>query len=308
MAKPISRNPGEPDLPQWLPRSAFPFLIRFADIGGKRIHYVDEGSGPALLLASAGQWSFMFRDVIVRLREQFRCLTFDFPGGGLSPDEPGHDHSLEANARILEGFIDVLDLQDITMVVHDAGGPIGFLTATRRPERFRALVISNTFGWPLAGYPAVRRMLQVVGSRPFGVVDSLANVVARFAASRYGAGRRMSKADRRAFLGPWRSRGSRRATRQVLAALLRSDPVMATVEQSLQTRLAGVPVLTLFGRKNDPYGWQARFGQIFPCATAVGIADGHHFPFNDDPDAYSAEILAWWTEKVAMTDGAPSIS
>jgi haloalkane dehalogenase len=93
----------------------------------------------------------------MRLREQFRCLTFDFPGGGLSPDEPGHDHSLEASARILEGVIDVLDLQDITMVVHDAGGPIGFLTATRRPERFRALVISNTFGWPLAGYPAVRR-------------------------------------------------------------------------------------------------------------------------------------------------------
>ena len=101
MAKPTPGNPGEPDLPQWLPRSAFPFLIRFADIGGKRIHYVDEGSGPALLLVSAGQWSFMFRDVIVRLRKQFRCLTFDFPGGGLSPDEPGYDHSLEANARIL---------------------------------------------------------------------------------------------------------------------------------------------------------------------------------------------------------------
>ncbi len=50
--------------------------------------------------------------------------------------------------QILEGFIDALDLQDITMVVHDAGGPIGFLVATRRPERFRALVVSNTFGSP----------------------------------------------------------------------------------------------------------------------------------------------------------------
>lgn len=122
MAKSNPGTPGERDRPQWLPWSAFPFLIRFADIDGKRIHYVDEGSGPALLLVSAGQWSFMFRDVIVGLRKQFRCLTFDFPGSGLSPGEPGHDHSLEANARILEGFIDVLDLQDITMVVHDAGG------------------------------------------------------------------------------------------------------------------------------------------------------------------------------------------
>src|SRR5689334_23184220 len=122
MAKPIPGDPGGRDLPQWLPRSAFPFQIRFADIDGNRIHYVDEGSGPALLLVSAGQWSFMFRDVITRLRGRFRCLTLDFPGSGLSADVPGHDHSVQANAQILDKFIDALDLQDITMAVHDVGG------------------------------------------------------------------------------------------------------------------------------------------------------------------------------------------
>jgi haloalkane dehalogenase len=45
--------------PEWLPWSAFPFQSRFRDIDGKRIHYLDEGSGPALLFVSAGQWSFM---------------------------------------------------------------------------------------------------------------------------------------------------------------------------------------------------------------------------------------------------------
>jgi hypothetical protein len=55
MAKPIPGNPGERDRPRWLPRSAFPVLIRFADIEGRWIHYLDEGSGPALLLVSAGQ-------------------------------------------------------------------------------------------------------------------------------------------------------------------------------------------------------------------------------------------------------------
>jgi hypothetical protein len=38
-----------------------------------------------------------------------------------------------------------------------------------------------------------------------------------------------------------------------------------------------------------------------PGATAAGIADGHHFPFNDDPDAYSAAISTWWTARVAAT-------
>ncbi len=47
MARTIPGNPGERDRPQWLPRSAFPFLIRCADIDGKRICYLDEGSGPA---------------------------------------------------------------------------------------------------------------------------------------------------------------------------------------------------------------------------------------------------------------------
>lgn len=288
-----------PGRPQWLPWSTFTLQSRFADIGGKRIHYIDEGSGPALLFVSAGQWSFMFRDVILRLRGRFRCLTLDFPGSGLSPDVPGHDQSVQANAQILEGFIDALDLQDVTMALHDIGGPLGLLVATRRPQRFRALVLSNTFGWPLAGYPAVRRMLTLVTSPLFGKINSLTNVVALVTASSYGVGRKLSRADRRSFLGPWRSRSSRRATLQVLAGVLRIDRVMADVEQSLRTTLSDLPVLTLFGRKNDPYGWQRRFQEIFPQAAAVGIADGHHFPFSDDPQAYAAAICTWWTQQVA---------
>jgi len=134
-------------------------------------------------------------------------------------------------------------------------------------------------------------------------MNRLTNVVARLTASRYGVGRRMGKADRRAFLGPWRSPGARRATQQILAGVLRTDPLMAQVERSLRARLADLPVLTLFGRKNDPYGWQSRFQQIFPHATAAGIDDGHHFPFNDDPDAYAAAISTWWSQKVAAATG-----
>jgi haloalkane dehalogenase len=70
------------------------------------------------------------------------------------------------------------------------------------------------------------------------------------------------------------------------------------VERSLRTTLADLPVLTLFGRKNDPYGWQHRFSQIFPNATVAGISNGHHFPFCDDPDAYSAAICTWWADTV----------
>jgi pimeloyl-ACP methyl ester carboxylesterase len=288
-----------PARPAWLSQPAFPFQSRFVEIEAKRVHYVDEGAGPALLLVSAGQWSFMFRDVILRLRHQFRCLTLDFPGSGLSPDAADHDQSVHANAWILDGFIDALDLQDITMVVHGAGGPVGFLIATMRPERFRALVISNTFGWPLCEYPSLRRMLKVIGNPLFSVLNTNTNALARLTATSYGVGRHLSRADRRAFLGPWRSRAARHATQQVLAELLRIDPLMGELELELQTKLADIPVLTLFGCKDDRLGWQRRFGQMFRHVTAVRIEDGHHFPFNDDPDRYAAATGDWCQEKVA---------
>jgi pimeloyl-ACP methyl ester carboxylesterase len=288
-----------PAQPAWLPQPAFPFQSRFVEIEAKRVHYVDEGAGPALLLVSAGQWSFMFRDVILRLRHQFRCLTLDFPGSGLSPDADDHDQSVRANAGVLDGFIEALDLQDITMVVHGAGGPVGFLIATMRPERFRALVISNSFGWPLREYPSVRRMLKVIGNPLVSALNTNTNAFARFTARSYGVGRHLTRADRRAFLGPWRSRAARHATQQVLAGLLRIDPLMSELELELRTKLADIPVLTLFGCKNDRLGWQRRFGLMFRNVTSVRIQDGHHFPFNDDPDRYAAAIGDWWATRVA---------
>ncbi len=69
-----------PERPSWLPQEEFPFESRFLELGGRRIHYVDEGTGPTLLFVHAGPaWSFIFRDVIVRLRDQHRCIALDFP-------------------------------------------------------------------------------------------------------------------------------------------------------------------------------------------------------------------------------------
>ena len=84
-----------------------------------------------------------------------------------------------------------------------------------------------------------------------------------------------------------------------MAELIRIDPLMSEVELELKTKLADIPVLTLFGCKNDALGWQQRFGRIFRNVTAVRIEGGHHFPFNDDPDRYAAAIGDWWAKKVA---------
>jgi haloalkane dehalogenase len=297
----LSSPTGEQRRPEWLPWSRFPLSSRFVEVGGSLVHHVDEGSGPALVFVSAGQWSFMFRDLILRLRPQFRCVALDFPGCGLSPVPVPHDPGVPANADVLAGFLDTLGLDDVILLVHDVGGPIGFLAALARPRRVRALVVSNTFAWPLADYPAVRRTLRVVGSRPFGALNDRTSALALLTASSYGVGRRMTAADRRVFRGPWRSRAHRRATQRIIAAAGSVDAEMADVERRLAAAFADRPVLTLFGARNDPYRWQARFQRIFPSATAVQLPDGHHFPFDDDPDGYASAVSTWWTTTVATT-------
>ena len=61
--------------PAWLSSALFPFRSRFVDVDGATLHYVDEGTGPTLLqLHGAPMWSFMYRRVIMGLRDRYRCI------------------------------------------------------------------------------------------------------------------------------------------------------------------------------------------------------------------------------------------
>jgi pimeloyl-ACP methyl ester carboxylesterase len=94
----------EPNRPAWLPFEEFPFASRFVEIDGNRIHYVDEGEGPVLLFVNAGLWSFVWRDLIVRLADRFRCVALDFPGAGLSDAAEHYRSGIGSSSRILEAF------------------------------------------------------------------------------------------------------------------------------------------------------------------------------------------------------------
>src|SRR5207302_8921161 len=128
----------------WLPASEYPFEHRFIEVESNRIHYVDEGAGAALLLVNVGEWSFIFRDLILRLRGTFRCVAPDFPGLGLSEAAPGYEPSIPNNSRILETFVDRLSLAYATFMDHDISRPYGLGPAARRTVLVRALVITKT--------------------------------------------------------------------------------------------------------------------------------------------------------------------
>jgi haloalkane dehalogenase len=71
--------------PDWFDDELFPFQSRFMQVDGNYVHYIDEGSGPPLLMVHGNPtWSFVFRDLVAALRNCFRCVVPDLPGFGLS--------------------------------------------------------------------------------------------------------------------------------------------------------------------------------------------------------------------------------
>lgn len=96
-------------------------------------------------------WSYVFRHLIVRLRDRFRCIAPDLPGFGLSQAPDGYGFTPEEHATIVSAFVDELGLASFTPVVQDWGGPIGLYAASRIPERVERLVIGNTWCWPVNG-------------------------------------------------------------------------------------------------------------------------------------------------------------
>jgi haloalkane dehalogenase len=120
--------------PLWLDEHLYPFQSRFVEIEGNRIHYIDEGSGPTLLLLhpSVG-WSFMYSDIILELRSRFRCVALDLPGFGLSAAAPGYQHTLTGDSRLLERFKQALGLTEVTPFAHDVTGSIALGMVARRP-------------------------------------------------------------------------------------------------------------------------------------------------------------------------------
>ncbi|MGV9824338.1 alpha/beta fold hydrolase [Gordonia sp. NPDC003429] len=72
-------------VPDWVDPELYPFTGAWIDVAGHHIHYLDEGSGPTLLMVHGNPtWSFVYRDVITALRNDFRCVAIDLPGFGLS--------------------------------------------------------------------------------------------------------------------------------------------------------------------------------------------------------------------------------
>ena len=130
-------------------RSHYPFQSRYLDLGAYRLHYIAEGNGSPLLMVHGNPtWSFLWRNLARELRFDYRPIAIDHVGCGLSDKPRNLTYTLPVHVAHLVQLIDHLDLQNVTLLAHDWGGPIGLSALLAQRERFSRIVLFNTGAFP----------------------------------------------------------------------------------------------------------------------------------------------------------------
>lgn len=126
----------------------YPFEPHYLEVGGLRMHYLDEGpsdASPILMMHGEPSWSYLYRHMIpICAAAGHRVIAPDLIGFGKS-DKPTaiNDYSYQQHMDWMQSFLDQLDLNNITLVCQDWGSLLGLRLAAENPDRFRAIVVGN---------------------------------------------------------------------------------------------------------------------------------------------------------------------
>ena len=277
--------------------------------------YLDEGPRDAavvLLVHGTPTWSFEHREVIRLLAPHRRVIAPDHLGFGLS-DKPEDAAILTpaAHATRLRALVEHLDLRDVTLVVHDFGGPIG-LPLALAGDRVGRVVLMNTWMWSIADDPGVRRIRSLIEGPIGRFLYFTLNVSPKTLLPSVLGDRSLLTPHLHAhYLAPFAERGARTS----LYALARALGGAGTYYASLwdeRSSLRDKPIAIVWGMKDPAFqaSHLARWTEAFPHATVTRLADVGHFPAEEAPAevarAIVGEAVASRLAKVSPRERVPS--
>ncbi|GHF53660.1 alpha/beta fold hydrolase [Streptomyces morookaense] len=278
-------------------RPDYPFTSQwFTHTDGSRQHYVDEGTGPPVLMVHGNpSWSYAWRHLIAALSDAYRCIAPDLLGMGLSerlaPPLPAllAGHQTAALDDLVRHLTDEhgAPRHGWTVVAHDWGGPIALTWACLNADKVDRVVVLNTavFRFPEHGLPPW--WFRLLHLRPVSTAAAHWTPGWAHGAARLGVTTPMPPPVRRAFTAPYRRRRRRAALARFIqdVPITRSDPgwaLLAVVERMLPA-LDRTPMLVGWGMR-DPVlrppladVWQQRF----PHAHVLRFPDAGHYVLED---------------------------
>lgn len=266
----------------------FPYESRYLFISGFRMHYVDEGSGPCVLLLHGNPtWSFYYRRLIENLKEHFRVIAPDFIGLGLS-DHP-QDIKFRAEDRIkhLQEFVDKLELNSFSLVMHDWGGSLGTGLAVRNPERIERIVYLNTTLTETEALPAIIKM----AATPY-IGKILTKYTKRFLkfTTQLGVSRKLSKEVKSGYYLPYKNSTARSAIWNFVDDIPfdSSHPTYALMMELAEQieKLRDKQVQIVWGLRDPCFHREMlnKVARFFPQAEVLEISEASHLVLEDAPD------------------------
>lgn len=265
-------------------RSHYPYNGHTLKVGeGATLHYLDEGEGKPLLMVHGNPtWSFYYRHLVNGLSSEYRCIVPDHVGCGLSDKPADYPYTIRQHVENLKALVEHLDLHDVTLFVHDWGGPIGFLTALANTDRFKRFVVFNTglFQGPL---PPSIGMCRIPGLGQV-LVQGL-NGFVRVGLVRAIADRgRMKNGVGHGYLAPYDSWAHRKAQMRFIQEIPMKEShhnwdLIAGLDRDAQEQFSDRPMLIIWGEKDFCFTPWFREGmqQRFPNAEVHTFDDAAHW-------------------------------
>jgi pimeloyl-ACP methyl ester carboxylesterase len=256
---------------------------RFIEVEGARLHYLDRGTGPVVVMVHGlgGNLRNFYR-LIDELAATCRVVAVDRPGSGYSRMLSGEHPALRAQAAIIARFLHTLDLQRPVLVGHSMGGALSLALALEHPDCVRALVLISTLSQveraPPAAFksldirsPALRWLIAWTLMVPLGKLAQQATLTAVFAPELVPQDFDVES-------------GGGLGLRP--ASFIAASKDMVTVSEELASMTPrypslAIPVDVIFGQQDPILDYRAhgeRLVAVLPNATLHVIEGGHMIP------------------------------
>lgn len=277
----------------WLDRDQYPFSPQFFRTPAGTMHYLDEGKGdPVIFIHGNPSWSFQFRHVIRDLSMNCRCIAPDHLGFGLSEKPREWSYLPQDHAKNLVLLLDSLNLQNITLVVGDWGGPIGLSYALHHPEKVRNIVITNTWLWPVRHDWYFEVFSRFMGGPPGRFLIYRYNFFAKILMpSMFGTKTRLTPAIHAQYLAPLSLQEDRKGCAVLPREILGSSEWLQGLWEQRDV-LADKQMTIAWGMKDIAFRKKelATWVRAFPRARIVRYEDTGHFVSEERPADLTAEI------------------
>ncbi|MBK6527451.1 MAG: alpha/beta fold hydrolase [Crocinitomicaceae bacterium] len=283
----------------WLDTKEYPFQSNYFEINGQKLHYIDEGKGETILFVhGTPSWSFDFRNSIKALQDQYRCIAIDHIGFGLSDKPEVYDYSTQNHSATLEKFTLDKKLENITLVVHDFGGPIGLNFAMRYPDKIKKLVILNSWLWSSQTDPDFIKLSKILKSPLLHFLYRYLNFSPKFILPKSFGDHKLSRHLLKQYTKPFANKTQRTGALAFAKSLLNDQNWFEELWNKRKT-ISAKPTLFIWGMK-DPViksKYLEKFESGFTHSKTIRLETCGHFPQEEQAEETIIALQNFFKEK-----------